>query len=170
LWSGGRPYPHDIFSPELNVYINVGGACIGPTQDYILRAAKEVGVEMYEDVYIYTKGGVMYDNTDTGEIKAVSIDIPPFSSFAPLDFNALLVKIESLVDAINVQKSHHFCHTWAPWIRLQFKSGASRIRDLLKYATCSLEFWILSYPKTQKKPEDYTFSGMRVVETVLSCS
>eukprot|EP00978_Attheya_sp_CCMP212_P020999 scaffold60807_cov62-Attheya_sp.AAC.4 len=96
---GGRT--HTILSPELNIHIDVGGAYVGPTQDCILRVAKEVGVETYD---VYTKGRVMYHDTDTGEIKAGSIDIPPFGAFALLEFNALLVKIESLVGTINAEQ------------------------------------------------------------------
>lgn len=47
---GGRT--HTVVDPRIK-YVDLGGAYVGPTQNRILRVAKEVGVETYK---VYTKG------------------------------------------------------------------------------------------------------------------
>jgi hypothetical protein len=91
----------------------LGGVYVGPTQDHILCVAKQVSsVEAY-NVH-HTKGAVTYYDTNAGKIEAASIDIPPFGTFALLNFNLILVKMEKLLAGMNSWSIHHHPSLVAP--------------------------------------------------------
>jgi len=100
---GGRA--QTVVTPKLSCRCDVGGAYVGPTQDRILRVARNLGVETYK---VYTKGRVMFNSPEAGGVKAGTTDVPPVGVFGLLDFNALLVTLERM--ALEIDTSHPYLH------------------------------------------------------------
>eukprot|EP01087_Luapelamoeba_hula_P015585 TRINITY_DN4678_c0_g1_i3.p1 TRINITY_DN4678_c0_g1~~TRINITY_DN4678_c0_g1_i3.p1 ORF type:complete len:536 (+),score=30.81 TRINITY_DN4678_c0_g1_i3:91-1698(+) len=81
------------------VWCDVGGAYIGPTQDRILRLARELGVQTYP---VYAAGKSVMKVTGK-PFKTYSGAIPSLPLFALLDLNGLLVETYKLSERINKQ-------------------------------------------------------------------
>uniref|UniRef100_A0A8C5P7I5 Amine oxidase n=1 Tax=Leptobrachium leishanense TaxID=445787 RepID=A0A8C5P7I5_9ANUR len=96
---GGRT--HTIRNKEVQ-YIDVGGEYVGPTQNRILRVAKELGVQTYKvDV---TQRSILYSK---GKTYAFHGDYPPtWNPFVILDYNNLWRTIDKWGEEIPVD---------APW-------------------------------------------------------
>merc|ERR1712176_74109 len=117
-----------------------GGAFVGPTQDAIINLAGRFGIDTFE---VSNSGAVMFHNTKTDSTVPGSIDIPPWSIFALLDFNAILVKFEAMATALDIDPSN-----------MQLVSELDNI---------SVESWIMQNSRSNEVKETFP----RVVDTII---
>lgn len=95
---GGRVLNHRL---EAGGVIEAGGAFVGPTQDHVLRLARELGVATFEQ---HDTGNSVYVSSTTGRTE-YSGTVPPDPTILP-DAAVLLTLIDSYASEINVA---------APW-------------------------------------------------------
>jgi len=133
--------------------VDVGGAYVGPGQDYILTLAKEVGIETFE---VFDEGKLRWFDKN-GNVASGSIQLPPFGILELLDFNSTYVEMERLVASVsasepwNSEKAHELDNiSVQEWIdkfsvteRIRAEAGALVHTILCKPASeVSMLYWL----------------------------
>jgi len=85
---GGRT--KTSYTEKTNAMVDVGGAYVGPGQDFVLNLAKEFGMSTYK---VFTKGRDAFEHPETGRITSKLL---PMSIWELMDLNSLLLRIEKL--------------------------------------------------------------------------
>ncbi|MFC6044443.1 flavin monoamine oxidase family protein [Nocardioides hankookensis] len=98
---GGRVLNHHLSKRSGGETIESGGAFVGPTQDHILRLAKELKVKTFTE---YNDGSSVYISSLTGRME-YSGTVPPDPTILP-DAAVLLTRIDQMASTIDVS---------APW-------------------------------------------------------
>jgi monoamine oxidase len=117
---GGRVLNHHLTGRgEQGATIESGGAFVGPTQNHILRLAKELGVRTFDE---YADGNSVYISSTTGRLEYQGT-VPPDPTILP-DAAVLLTRIDQMASEIAVDApwTHPQAADWdsmtlAEWIR-----------------------------------------------------
>jgi len=117
---GGRVLNHHLSGRgEKGATIESGGAFVGPTQNHILRLAKELGVRTFDE---YADGNSVYISSTTGR-QEYQGTVPPDPTILP-DAAVLLTRIDQMASEIPVdapwthpQAAEWDAMTLAEWIR-----------------------------------------------------
>ena len=89
---GGRT--HTLENNEVK-YVDLGGSCVGPTQNRILRMAEQLGIETYEmDVL-----GKVTEHFG-GRMSSFAGDYSTWNIFAILDYYAQIRRLDSMCDQV----------------------------------------------------------------------
>ncbi|KQW48619.1 amine oxidase [Nocardioides sp. Root1257] len=99
---GGRVLNHHLSKRSGGETIESGGAFVGPTQDHILRLAKELKVKTFKE---YNTGSSVYISSLTGRTE-YSGTVPPDPTILP-DAAVLLTRIDQMASTIDV------CAPWS---------------------------------------------------------
>jgi len=132
---GGRVYTQTL---ESGVYVDLGGAWVGPTQDKIYALAREFGVETFK-TYDTGKSTIVYK----GNVKRYQGIIPPLPVGALLSLDFAMRKMNKLSKTVNLEKpwltpnaAYYDSMTLDTWMRreMNFKTA----RDMFQIATESV--------------------------------
>ncbi|MBZ5738597.1 flavin monoamine oxidase family protein [Nocardioides mangrovi] len=131
---GGRVLNHHLSGPGTRgATIESGGAFVGPTQDHVLKLAKELGVRTFQE---YNEGNSVYVSSLTGR-QEYSGTVPPDPTILP-DAAVLLSRIDSMAAEIPVDApwTHESAADWdqqtlGEWIRAN-AINADGIENLIK--------------------------------------
>jgi monoamine oxidase len=106
---GGRVLNHHLSKQSGGETIESGGAFVGPTQDHILRLAKELKVRTFKE---YNDGNSVYISSLTGRME-YSGTVPPDPTILP-DAAVLLTRIDQMASTIDVSApwSHESAAEW----------------------------------------------------------
>jgi monoamine oxidase len=114
---GGRMLNHSLGGGKV---VEVGGEFVGPTQDYTLNLAKDLGVATYpayqnlQSAYIDSSGSVTYY---TG-------DIPPAGATGIVDLAVLVTQIDSLAAQVPIKAPW----TWGKATQYDYQSADTWLR------------------------------------------
>lgn len=101
---GGRTLNHSL--PGTDAVVEVGGEFVGPTQDYTLELAQQMGVDTYnaylplDSVYINSQG---QRSTYTGDLPSAGVD-------GIVDLAVLVNKLDNMASALTA--SGHLADPW----------------------------------------------------------
>ena len=115
---GGRT--HTLEDPRIK-YTDLGGAYTGPTQDRILRVAKELGIETYK---VYDEGKIV-EYLD-GKRRLFSGDLSSWNPLAILDYYNSINKMDKMCDEIPL-KSPWEAPKALEWDRMTVKEFLDKI-------------------------------------------
>ena len=122
---GGRVYTKTLDS---GVYVDLGGAWVGPTQDRLYALAREFGVETFKT---YDTGKSTF--TYKGKTKRYSGIIPPLSIPALLSLDLAMKKMNRLSQTVNLEKpwltpnaEYYDSMTLETWMRSEMHFEAAR--------------------------------------------
>ena len=122
---GGRVYTKTLDS---GVYVDLGGAWVGPTQDKLYALAREFGVETFK-TYDTGKSTISYQ----GKIKRYQGIIPPLSVGALLSLDFAIKKMNKLSQTVNLEKpwltpnaAYYDSMTLETWMHQQMNFKAAR--------------------------------------------
>lgn len=123
---GGRVLNHHLTGPHAHgATIESGGAFVGPTQDHILKLAKEMKVPTFLE---YNEGNSVYISSLTGRQEYTGT-VPPDPTILP-DAAVLLTRIDSMAAEIPVDApwTHPSAAEWdamtlGEWIRANAVNG-----------------------------------------------
>ncbi|GAA4709050.1 flavin monoamine oxidase family protein [Nocardioides conyzicola] len=106
---GGRVLNHHLSHTSGGETIESGGAFVGPTQDHILRLAKELKVKTFKE---YNEGSSVYISSLTGRMEYTGT-VPPDPTILP-DAAVLLTRIDNMASTIDVSApwSHENAAEW----------------------------------------------------------
>nr|XP_033805542.1 amine oxidase [flavin-containing] A-like isoform X2 [Geotrypetes seraphini] len=138
---GGRTFT--IRNKEVK-YVDVGGAYVGPTQNRILRVAKELGVQTYK---VYVEGNFL--NHVKGKSSPFQGAFPPvWNPLAYLDFNNLWRTIDQMGEEIPVDAPWEAPHA-AEWDKLSMKDFIHHVcwtSTVRRFATLFVNVNVTSEP------------------------
>ena len=128
---GGRVLNHELRSGEV---IEAGGAFVGPTQDHILRLARQLRVPTFPE---YNTGRSVYVSSTLGRVE-YSGTVPPDPTILP-DAAILLDKIDRMAAEIAVDApwAHPQARTWdtmtlGDFIRANAVANPRGVTNLIK--------------------------------------